>query len=434
MVKVIVQNLSTVALRRYPATVTPLTLSVPDSELHVLFHNWAEAARMESSWLTRVTPAHGTLAEERWGLRDRPLRSQTLTWLARSAEQAAFIQANLRRLTNERFPVPVYMDQSLVTQTSPGAAGSDVTVYCDTLERRLFVGQRIAIVEVDGSYQPTGNYMIRFVEEIAPDRLVVNSQLSFEVVARRGVVFPMMDVEPTLTAQSVYYTGTAILVTLTVTEVPGPSALPATDHGLPAGFPDYKGYPILTLQHDYTAQLNHGRFRDGEIVEGGRAPIPYLRGPRSRQESEIVVREDRAGGFPAVRFFDSREGRLNAFWSIDPDQFFVASAYADTHVDVAPTGLFSDFDQEWDQVGLVFKDGTHVVRSVDSVTDLTTHWRIDPTEDFPSGYSLADLERVARARLSRLKSDTLSETWRTENVHESTVAFVEILNERAATL
>jgi hypothetical protein len=147
--------------------------------------------------------------------------------------------------------------------------------------------------------------------------------------------------------------------------------------------------------------------------------------------------------WPVIRMFESRRGRLREFWHIDQQNIWtVNDAPAGTFLDLEVLGDFSEFLKEFDQgpfglgyIGLVQEDGTHLVREIADITETLGIWRLTLTTAIPA-IPVSSVKRVARARLSRMRSDSFKETWRVTNqglVGEGEMDIIELLDEKEVT-
>jgi hypothetical protein len=145
------------------------------------------------------------------------------------------------------------------------------------------------------------------------------------------------------------------------------------------------------------------------------------------------VAGDRSTLFSILRFFDWARGRLRAFWTIDPETIWTASALALSYVEVTPLGDSDDFQLDFDYVGLRMQDGTKIVRPVSSFTITPSAWRINVSTNFPGGLDVSDITGVARARKSRFASDSISESWVCDDWGAVDFRTIELLEEKEIT-
>lgn len=414
-----------VARRGSSGTVTPL--AVP-AGYEVFLHNWADEVRLNSSYLTNVKTSNGSGAESRRGLSLKPERTMRLTWQTDDAARLDRLYVMLRRLTDARFPVPLYPDQRELSQAY---ASSATTIFIDTSRGRWNVGARVVIVQFDACAQYL-SHSFHLISDMEDDRLVFTTTLGV-AVAEGSVVMPMMDCETLLEAEMDNATGLNTKVSLEVTEVPGKSALPAVKADFPTGAQTFGNAPIFDINPDWVNGIKRSRVRDGKSYTQGRGQRVYTAGNRSRQMHELFLSGDRNEMWRVVEFFDTRRGRLRSFWLTDYE-FIWDTASIDASgnfVGVSEFGDFDDFKEELEDgwIGLVMEDGTEYVREVITVQQVLTVYRVTVSPALPAGLDASQVVRVARARRSRFLLDEMEETWLHTGYMTTKLSIIETLNE-----
>jgi len=101
-------------------------------------------------------------------------------------------------------------------------------------------------------------------------------------------------------------------------------------------------------------------------------------------------------------------------------------------VEIEPLGNSTDFQDDFDYVGLRLSDGTRVVREVDSIT-IGADWKISVSSNFPAGINVSDIVDVTRARKSRFHTDVFKETWDTDDLATIQIETIELLEEKEIT-
>jgi len=415
--------------------VVPLALA---DDAYIFLHNWATQARMTTSFRTDISTSPDSGAESRRGLNVKPTRTLDLEWTIcdsktvtgiNSLEQLERLEVLLRRLTDQRFQVPIYMDQQIL---GAAYASGDSTILVSTGQGRFFPGARVAIVQLDFCHQPV-SFSFHTISDMTNDSLTFTSTLGVAVAAG-SYVFPVMDCEVALDVDADYSTARVPTVKLTVTEAPGASQLPPLKSDKPSGAEEaHDGRPVWYEEPDWTRGITKGRSRQGSRQRGGRADFVSTEGDRSRQTHRFEVTGNRDTIWGALEFFETRRGRLRSFWHIDQDQYFEL-------VDIDPAGTFvgisentldlADTQEEFDALGLVMSDGSHYVTDVSNILNILTVFRVSLITPLPSGLSVADYHRVARARLVRFDSDEFVETWEHTGYGTAGISIIEVLNEQ----
>jgi len=407
--------------------VTPLAL-VDDA--HIFLHNWATKAEMRTSFRNSVKPSPDSGAESRRGLSVKPLRSMKLEWQVGddlTLEDLERVEVFLRRMTDQRFQVPIYMDQH---ELAASYSSSDSTIYLPTREARFFTGARIGIVQLDFCNQPV-SFSFHTISDMTNSQLDLDATLGVDVAAG-SLVFPIMDCEVALDVDANYSTARVSTVKVTVVEAPGASQLPPLKSDTPTGAElAHDGRPIWFEEPDWTSGVIKGRDRQGRRNRQGRADFVNLEGDRSRQTHRFTISGNRTEMWNALEFFETRRGRLRSFWHIDQDQYLEALAIdaAGTDVSIRAIGDLSDMQEEFDALGLVMEDGTQYVRDVSIIQEILTTFTIALNTNLPAGLDVNDVVRVARARLVRFTSDEFRETWTHTGLMTSSISVIEVLNE-----
>lgn len=408
----------------------PMTsFSVP-ADFVLLLHNWASGCRIESSYRTDVTSAAESLAEERTGLIQKPYRSMTVEWQVAGNAEANELLVEMRRLVDATSVVPVYCDA--VELTASASAGAS-TIYGDFSKGRWFQNGPILIVRLtpvpNGGATRVQSWETAVVNTKFNDRLVLAAPISTSSPASRTVVLPLMQTHPHATLEFVHETSNVITVSATFDEIYGPTALPPTASDLPDGFSSYAGLPILSTGPQWDQGIDVEFVREGELSAHGRGRLIFQRGARHRVVHKLRFAGYRDEIWPLVQFFDTRRGRLSAFWLIDRDDVFSVSLISGAFLTVSVLGDLTDFQAEMDYVGVQFKDGTTAVRRATVIQLVAGAWRITLDDALPAGYTAADVELFGRARVCRMREDSLSEEWETTNVCRLEVPAIELLAE-----
>lgn len=408
--------------RKGPNPVVPLALA---ADVDFFFHNWVEQPVLENSWLTDIQQSAATGAEERRGLTQRPLRALSLNWFPSEKAEADRMLVALRKMSNGRFQIPLYMDQTAVTAT---ALSGTAMLTMNPTRGRFFAGARVAIVRKSGVGGMTP-LMVQYrkILSLTTSSMTLDVNLTSDVQAG-DLVLPLIDCEVVLTPSMQYVKAYGAIVKLTVIEVAGPSQLPARISDFPDGFSRFMGKPIFNIEPDWISGVDVGLNRQGERANSGRADLTYLSADRSRVTASYFLSAERDDALMLIDFFETRRGRLRTFWFVDQDQIWTALASTTTFLDIDPFGDFDNFEEEMDFIGIVMKDGTIHVREVITVQAVLGVWRLTVSPDLPA-IDLSQVRRIARGRYMRFDSDAMQETWTTDGVMTTRLGFIETLRE-----
>lgn len=407
--------------RKGPNAVVPLPLA---TDVDFFFHNWSQQPTIESGWLTDIQQASNG-GEERRGLTQRPARAIALFWFPSEKAEADRMLVALRKMTQGRFQIPLYMDQ---TPLELGALSGTNLLTLDTTNARFFNGARIAIVR-RGNAGGMTPFSVQYQQILTrtTNEITLVGNLTADVNAG-DLVIPLIDCETILAPQMQYVKAYGATVKLTVTEVAGPSQLPARSSDFPDGFDRFLGKPIFNIEPDWINGVDVGLNRQGERVNAGRTDLTYLAADRARLTASYFISAERSDALKVIDFFETRRGRLRSFWLVDQDQLWSATASTTTFLDIDPFGSFTNFQEEMDFVAIVMKDGTIHVREVVTIQAVLGVWRLTVTPDLPT-IDLTQVRRIARARYVRFDSDAMTETWATDGVMTTRLGFIECLRE-----
>lgn len=426
------------ARRGSAGAVSPL--AVP-AGWEVFLHNWIEEAVLNTRYLTDVSTSATTGAESRRGLVLKPARTLSLLWQVHSSDDNARLRMDrllvmLRKLTNERGPVPLYMDQRDLDQAYSAA---DTEIFFDTSKARFFTGARVVIVQLDfcGSY---ASHSFHIIDSMQDDRLTFATPLGVDVAAG-SIVIPMIDCEVSLEAKYKMVTAGNIAVTMQLDEIAGASQLPALKSDMPSNAQTFDNAPIFDYLPDWISGIEKGRIRHGQKYGQGRTERVYTTSERSREWHKLnftglrgacaaTVRDD---VWRVVEFFDTRRGRLRSFWHIDHEQVWEIESIdaGGAFVGVHEINDFADFEAELEGewIGIEMNDGTMYVREAVTVQQVLTVFRITVDPALPAGLDVNDVVRIARARRTRFMSDELEERWRHSGYMGTNVELIEVLEE-----
>ncbi len=431
-VQVTRQTIECLARQGSAGPVTPLALM---DDAHVFLHNWATKARIRTSFRNNVAPSPASGAESRRGLGVKPYRTMDLEWLVgpgTTLDDLERLEVFLRRMTDQRFQVPIYKDQQ---ELNAAYLSTDDTLVFPTNKARFFSGARVAVVQLDNNHQVVSS-TFHIISGMTNAQITLAAPLGVSV-ASGSLVFPIMDCEVQLEVKANFSTARVPYVKLTVAEAPGASQLPPLKSDTPSGASlAHDDRPIWFEEPDWSKGIVKGRSRQGRRTSEGRADIVSTEADRSRQTHEFQITGARDDMWNALEFFETRRGRLRSFWHIDQDQYMVPVDIdvTGTFIGVSEIGDIADFTEEFDAVGIIMEDGTYFVREVTNIQDILGVFRITMGTVIDSGLSVSDVVRVARARLVRFKTDEFVETWTHTGYMSSKISIIEVLNEQDFTI
>lgn len=400
--------------------------------LDFFLHNWVETVSMETRYLTDITRSATTLAEERRGLLERPQRLLKTEWLQGEVAEVDRLLVTLRRLTDENLISPLYQDTVVVTSSSTGQD----EINGDFRFRRYFDGGRVAVF----TQNPTSESLKLSVDvdiydilAVFSDRIQVDRNLDQTYPDQTWFIVPLMDLEIKLSPKVKQLTDTKASVELTLNEVVGKNALPPSFTGnIVDGWKQQLDLPVFEFDPDWEGGIDTTYHRYGQRRTEGRKPVVVPKGPRYVQVQDYKLKLDRPDFWKILNLFDSRRGRLGAFWEIDQEFLWTVVDTDPQFIDVQPFGLFADFSADFtDHAGIIMNDGTVFIRKINTISDVGP-WRIGLVSgnDLPDPIDVTEIKRFSRARIKRFNNDSLPETWHSTEVVEIELSTIEVLAEK----
>lgn len=406
---------------RSTGKVTPRAL--PADLAVILQANWAEQVELETAWRTNISKAKTTLSEERISLLPRPFRTQKVTFLSRTQQENTRLLAALARHTQTPNPIPLYPDHTLATDTGFGAV-----LPCDTRWRRIFFGQRIAIVDQNGDPQ------YATVLEVSPTYLVLDTEVTY---ITGDYIYPLIDADVTLEYSPTAHTDYFSQIEATFYEASGQSTLPASWTGdLRAVVQYYNGLPILDLPPNWAEEIDVGIIHDGTRFQHGKGFITNLDGARPRYSYDThYLLETRENFWDMLTFFDGMKGRTGSFYMMHPQTLWRHASVQATYIDIEQDIPLADITDFFELVGVRNVSLNQLeIRTMDSVAVSGDYFRITLDAVLPADWDPAHRYEVTPAHLMRFDKDVFSESWHNNHVCTTKVTTRELLEEKAVAI
>lgn len=404
-------------------------------------HNWISSFKLETRYKTAISRGANSLSEDRTQLWERPRRTLKIRWsekgLANKQNLMDLIQTIREFKTNDwMVPLAPY-ETCLVTG---GLLGAGV-INADFTKGPFFKGGRVAIIKTLGDRGDVqtaegvlaGVHLTTLGLRLSDTQFEIIDTLPFDVFANTSYIVPLVCVHPRLLDTIKQHHHRLWDLTLEFEEVGGPTAIPPSATDLPPNFDVYRNIPILRPRHDYTNPLNIEILQEGEQIDIGRGKGTFFRGATQRIKHRIKMLEEHAIGWDYIRFFDTRRGRLRAFWMIDQENLFEIVDVEAAFIDVQKLGDFTAFQKDLQFFGFMMKDGTCFVREIVTIDDLSS-WRLTVVDVLPTGLVVTDIVLAGRARPTRMIEDTLDERWHHTGALQLEVRTISLLEEKDVTL
>lgn len=390
------------------------------------FHDWSVNSQIETSWETDVVQAGSTLAECRRQILNSPIRTVEVSILPFDEARTIRALMALIRMASDHLSIPLYSDVAAVTSDSNGTTLSIVTAF-----KRFYAGRNVVVLPWDGG--EFGDPQVQTINAVNANDLDLTAALTGTVPAG-SLVFPLISAhmlsEPSLTLTT---DRVGRLNFSALERVEDGTTLPeAHDTTVVAGFQTgLSGLPIFDLHANWREDVVISYARGGDTIRFGRASLRQPTAARGRWSQRFTLTfTEREDFWDLLQFFDSRRGRLLPFWVPSQMPFWDLTAINSvTELDVTENFDLADFSEGVSHVALVMNDGTIYVRAADSIASLGTgQARITLATALPA-LSLADVDYLGLAVLSRFDSDALTEVWLNDEVCEVPISLVEVLEE-----
>ena len=376
--------------------------------------NWESPVRVATAFISDIQTSR-TDAEQRRNLIGRPYRTVQASLLANQPDAVRRLMDNLTRQGIARSMVPLYSDQTYLTQASQG------TLYCSTANRRFFVGGRVMVMN------EAGEIAYSQIESITPTTIVLTDPL-YQSFAKDSIVYPIIESRLVFESEVEVITSTLVQTDIKATELPSSASLDvlANPGSTPLGFSTYKGIPIFDVMPNYGEAVGMKLTRTGNFAASGvtQSPSAYGDNPRLSVKFTALL-PSREKVFNVVRFFESRGGVAHPFWIASPASDYEVVGVSGDEVSIRVEGPENNW--EWRKhLCQVTREGVFV-REILSVfrsgfTDILTL-------DSPLPYAVAG-SRVTHAVLARFAKDEMEEVWLTDEAAEIDIEVVEVVEEK----
>jgi hypothetical protein len=421
----------------------PLPSRVPA----VLRPIWDNGVRVTSAFQTTTRAEQEEGGEVRRALQRRPIRTIELSTTAINRDMATHASMAAARGGRTVHPLPLYSDHSKLTVAYAGGT----TLFCDTLHRRFFPGQRLRVLEPGDPKDPGLDTWIFQIDTVRSDRITVTTTSvigapSFSVKAR---VYPLLDAEIALEQTADLVTDQMVRFATRILEVQDTSTLPLWWEGpidslyamrarnYPASLFEEDDAPIWDVRANWGDSVTVGFSRGGDRYKIGKGFRTELDADRAAFTIAFTVRFfTRFDVFRLIALHEWCRGSTRAFWLANPQTTWEISSYGTNQVIInEPSG--GDIDDITDLIRYIaITEGTLGVTQiwdVASVVDNGATWTINvvanPLITFPT---VANTKRVAPAHNVRFATDELTEGWITDTTCDLNVSFIEMLDEQPA--
>lgn len=377
--------------------------------------DWGNRVEVHTMWDTHISRSDYTEGETRNPLKGKPSRRVRASILAMDRQEVARVIAAFGRLTGYDYDLPLYPDQSIVTQDSSGT-----TLYCDTTYRRFEVGKNVVILPWNGGtfYDP----VVHAISSKTATTITLTSGLAATVPAG-SLVFPLLSMRQDMDES---YTSLGPIAGRWALDLEEIYRTAYASNGTTPGS-SYNGYYVWDKLPDLGQPVTIRGKRNGSAYQIGKTRrVVKPDYSECRWHVTATYRTfTRADFWSILQFFDWAEGRARAFYVPFPVDTWECVAINTTYFEVPDNFHAHSFYGNASAVCVVLNDGTIYIREVTSWVDVGDNLRISWSLSIGS-VSLEDVAYVGLAMLARFGSDALVERWATDQVCDMTIEFVEL--------
>lgn len=409
--------------------------------------NWRNKVSLSTSWQSDVARAKDTAAQARRRLVTRPSRSQSVVLAALSRQECLVAQNMALRHAETPSPVPMYSEVVVIGEIIVN--GNEARIFGKFEKRRYHLGQRILVTNSPGKCweSPVTTLAYAVVRGASASSILIYlTDLAGNVAAFApgAEVYPMMDCRLSLSTTGLLLTDTALEVTLESKELDGPSALPASFRGSPAGlFPTVKdgfdfslvadGVPVLSPRIQMSRGLPKAWRRFGEESGSGKSGIIRTEGG-TFSEWDISVEGKRDDIWKMLNFFDWAQGRGRSFWFSDaaaPWELIDIDP-AGNYATVKATDSLDNLNAFYSHVAIVLPGEAqgYAIREVTAFTSSGANFRINWPSSLPALPYQALKAFVIPISRATFADDVFEEIWESDEVGTTAVSIVGALNEK----
>ncbi len=467
-------------------TVNASTLPTDKDELWLppiyFVHDWNGSYQIQESFETHIrTSQNGT--ETRREIVDKPYRNFVQASQAWTPSEILLMQALFNRMGSARTLQPIWSDMvHTLQEITPTTPPFDSARYPDILTlpangtsfpidpsredvrwRRFYKGMRVLIYDL--TKQPFTR-MVSVFEIAIVDRVWGEYDLEFpntygtiwftaplvNTYPKGTRIIPLVETQIKLDNDSRIVNAKVARFPVRMLEDVGRMALPAI---IPGGLinddnandifvnpqyatvPSWYGSsnapaaPILEPKIANWATTPRRKFnRPGQFTKVGRGTIPEIYGNRILNDYSFLNSSlSREKAWALITMFHSRCGRTNRVYIVNPYEDYVATVLTAVSVTIAKgaegvdiiTRPYIAFKLDYEDAFLI----RNIVSSTDNGSTLTLTW-VNPLPRDNGVITIADLNCIRSAFLSRFKKDDLIQNMLTHNVMEVGMQFQDI--------
>ena len=406
----------------------------------ILQNDWASQVKVTTSWQTAISRSPFTGTEQRDSLGSRPVRSVQTTFKGMSQAESTSVQMSLMSMmgvpgSKQGVPFPIYSDFA-ITKNQLGS--TETLISCDTIHKRFYIGQRIALVNpyhARAEYSGVKAYATyAIVKNISFDSIEIEDPIG-EVLPLGSIVYPLIDCLPSLSMNTQLVTDYYSEATITATEKDAGSTLPPTWIGEIDQYFDYhEGYPIFDFVPNYASTVTQGYIRYGRSNSTGRSTTVSLNEDKPvLTYSFSDLNTSREEAWQLLQFFDSRRGRALPFWTVQPLTTWKALDITTSSITVPDYDYRANIGTYISHVAIIDHSDKVYIKSIENISAVGDSFVLGfpVNEEFST---VPTVKRVAPAWLARFASDTLDQSWITDHHQTSDITIEQLSEEKSVSV
>jgi hypothetical protein len=404
---------------------------------------WTLSRLLEANWTSDIliSAEYRTLesataddVRQRAGVLIRPVRTVRAVIEGNTAPVVNGLKMLAMRKTIAKTLFPLYCDALTLNAATDGSVF--ISTPSDPRERRFNAGKRVALY-TPNPFGESPTVQLLTIANVNAGNIEMTATHS--PVPAGTMLVPLIEAELMMSSAGTSVTDTFFRMSLTAVEVVGQSQLPAEwdADSVPPAFTTYNSLPVFNIGAQYAQTVGWSVRRRGKLVNSGIGVSPEVYGSRGEIGLDIPLALDRNDMRDFQEFHASRRGGLFPCYVISPATDYTLSSFDDLTGDLRVVKA-NDDSLEWTwrkYIAIVWKDGTFDIADTSSLTITSipgSRWNLAAA--FPgTGKTEADIERITSAYLM-VAADEIEERWRTDNYCETSMTFIELVDERDITI
>lgn len=376
--------------------------------------NWRGKFSVTTSWATSISRSPTTGSEEREAQLSRPNRTTRTLISGFSREESTRMLVNAFGMASTRFPAALYSDFTVAD------SADDEVIECDTRWKRLFPGQRVAILPADYSLLDSFTQaQFGVLDQVTMESISFVTPLA-DPCAIGDIILPLMDAQVSLSSEFSAETDTVLEWEQECVEFSGSNSLPGfSDEDVRyLGLDYFDGYPIFDFLPNWKDRVTVRVEREGSLEPLGNTDVLATEEPFAHLVfSGTFEDHNRRDAWHSSRFFDSRKGRARPFWIESPLTLFSLHSVPNlAQIRLSASVSSLQLADLITHLSVRYLDGTRKFYLIDTISD-----EVDG-DDLVLEFTLFDdldsddIDYVTSAHLCRFDKDSMTQEWETDGV------------------